>query len=75
MIYQATLKELNDEELSILFLIFDKFFRPINIEAKIDYIKMLRLNVICSMIDVLKGQALEEYKNVFESLKNKLLSQ
>lgn len=75
MIYQSKINELDENELSILFLILDKFFRPLNLEAKLEYVKMLRLDVICGMIDVLKTQAIDEYKNIFESLKNKLLSQ
>jgi len=73
MIYEQTLRSLNDDELSILFLICEKMFEPINISAKFQYLKMLRLNVILKMIDVLQTQALDEKKEIFNSLKKKLL--
>jgi len=73
MIYEQTLRSLNEDELSILFLICEKMFEPININAKFQYLKMLRLNVILKMIDVLQTQAYEEKKEIFNSLKKKLL--
>lgn len=73
MIYEQTLRSLNDDELSILFLICEKMFEPISINAKFQYLKMLRLDVILKMIDVLQTQALEEKKEIFNSLKKKLL--
>lgn len=72
MIYEQTLRSLDEEELSILFLICEKMFEPIKISATFQYLKMLRLNVILKMIDVLQTQALEEKKEVFNSLKKKL---
>lgn len=72
MIYQSTIDNLSEDELSILFLICQKFFDPINLEAKINYVKMLRVNIILSIIDILKAQALEEKKEIFDSLKKKL---
>lgn len=72
MIYEQTLRSLDEEELSILFLICEKMFEPIKINATFQYLKMLRLNVILKMIDVLQTQALEEKKEVFNSLKKKL---
>ena len=72
MIYEQTLRSLDEEELSILFLICEKMFEPISIHATFHYLKMLRLNVILKMIDVLQAQALEEKKEVFVSLKKKL---
>lgn len=73
MIYEQTLRSLNEDELSILFFICEKMFEPININAKFQYLKMLRLNVILKMIDVLQTQAYEEKKEIFNSLKKKLL--
>lgn len=72
MIYNSTIASLTEEELSILFLICDKFLAPLNIETKIDFVRMLRVNVICNILDVLKPQSLEQFHEVFDSLKKKL---
>jgi len=72
MIYEQTLRSLSEEELSILFLICDKMLEPLSIRAKFQYLKMLRLNVVGKIIDVLQAQALEEKKEIFNSLKKKL---
>ena len=45
---------------------------PLSIRAKFQYLKMLRLNVVGKIIDVLQAQALEEKKEIFNSLKKKL---
>jgi len=72
MIFNSTIASLTEDELSILFLICDKFLAPLNIETKIDFIKMLKINVICNIIDILKPQAQEQYHEIFDSLKKKL---
>jgi len=75
MIYSHTLKELTEEELSVLFFICERFLACIGLEIKYDYLKMLRLDVVLRMIDVLKAQALDDKKIIFDNLKNKLAQQ
>lgn len=75
MIYQSTINSLTEEELSILFFITEKFLSPLSIDIKINFVKMLKLNVIFKMIEILQQQALDENKNIFDSLKNKLAQQ
>lgn len=72
MIYGQTLKTLSEEELSILFLICEKFFEPIHIPVKYDFLKMLRVDVVSRMLDVLQRQAVPEKQDVFSTLKKKL---
>jgi len=73
MIYRSTLDTLTEDELSILFFIADRFLNPLDIN--INFIKMLRLNVVIPMLDVLKPQAIEQNRYIFDSLKNKLHNQ
>lgn len=75
MIYGQTLRSLSEDEISILFLICDKLLSPCNVDLSFNYLKMLRLDVTCKIIDVLETQALEEKKEIFRSLKNKLTQQ
>lgn len=72
MIYSQTLKTLDEDELSILFLICEKMFEPIGLNATYHFLKMLRLDITLKIIDVLKNQALDEKKYIFDSLKKKL---
>lgn len=72
MIYQSTIDTLTEEELSILYLISNNFLVQFNIETNIHFIKMLRVDVVSKMLDVLKNQALPECQEIFESLKKKL---
>lgn len=72
MIYQSTINNLTEEELSILFLISNNFLVHFNIETNVHFVKMLRVDVVVKMIDVLKNQAKEECKEIFDSLKKKL---
>ena len=72
MFFTQTLNELNEEELSILFLICQKSLEPLGIQATFNFIKMLKKDITFRIIDVLKSQALEEKKEVFDSLKKKL---
>jgi len=75
MIYGQTLRSLSEDEISILFLICDNLLSPCNVDVSFNYLKMLRLDVTCKIIDVLETQALEEKKEIFRSLKNKLTQQ
>lgn len=72
MIYQSTLNTLTEDELSLLFLISNNFLAPFNIDTNMHFIKMLRVNVVLKMLDVLKPQAKEENQVIFDSLKKKL---
>jgi len=72
MFFTQTLNELNEEELSILFLICQKYLEPLGIHATFNFVKMLKKDITFRIIDVLKSQALEEKKEVFDSLKKKL---
>lgn len=72
MIYRSTINNLTEEELSILFLIADKFLSPLNVDTTINFVKMLRVDIVCKIIDVLKSQAQEQYQNIFDTLKKKL---
>jgi hypothetical protein len=75
MIYSQTLQTLTEDELSILFLICQKFFEPLQIPATYNYVKMLKRDATLKIIDVLEKQATEENKFIFHSLKNKLNQQ
>jgi len=75
MILSHTLKNLTEEEISLLFLIGDILFSPLGIDFKFNYIKMFRVNIILPIIDTLKSQALEEKYNIFDSLKEKISNQ
>jgi len=72
MIYGHTLRSLTEEELSVLFFICEKTLEPLKINSTFNFLKMLNLKVTLRIIDVLKSQALEEKKEVFDSLKKKL---
>ena len=72
MIYKSTIDILTEEELSLLFLISDKFLTPLNIESNIHFVKMLKIDVVCRILDILKPQAQEQFYNIFDSLKKKL---
>lgn len=72
MIYQSTIDTLTEDELSLLYLISNNFLVHFNIETNLHFIRMLRINVILKMLDVLKPQAKEENQPIFDSLKKKL---
>jgi hypothetical protein len=75
MIYSYTLNSLTEDELSILFYICDLYLKPIGIDAKYDFLKMLKKNTVIPIIENLKQQAQEESKNIFDTLKEKLLQE
>ena len=75
MILSHTLNNLTEEELSLLFFIGDKIMSPLGVEVKRDHLKMLKVHVIDSIIEHLKTESLEEYKNIFDSLKEKISNQ
>jgi hypothetical protein len=72
MIYQSTLDTLTEDEMSILYLICNNFLARLDIEMNYTFIRMLRVDVVLKMIDVLKLQAKEECREIFDSLKKKL---
>ena len=72
MIYQSTLDTLTEDEISILYLISNNFLAQLDIETNHHFIKMLRVDVVLKMLDVLKHQAKEECQEIFDSLKKKL---
>ena len=72
MIYSHTLNDLTEEEISILYLIAGKV---LTFEPNFDILKALRIPVILKILDVLKPQALEEKKEIFDKLKEKLSAQ
>ena len=75
MIYSYTLNSLTEDELSILFYICELYFKPIDIDIRYDFFKMLKKNTIIPIIERLKQQAQEENKNIFDTLKEKLLQE
>lgn len=75
MIYGQTLRSLTEDELSILFFICDRMLAPLKLESTFHFLKFLRLDVTCRIIDVLETQALDDKKEIFKSLKNKLSQQ
>lgn len=75
MIYEQTLRTLTEDELSILFLIVDKFLSPLGVSPAFNYLKMLKLDTTNKIIDILQSQALPEKKETFTTLKNKLNQQ
>lgn len=72
MIFQSTIDTLTEDELSILFLISNNFLSSLGLEPNIKFVKMLRKDVISKIIDILKPQALEQNRYIFESLQKKL---
>ncbi|NBW56592.1 hypothetical protein EBR43_02170 [bacterium] len=72
MIFQGKINELTEDELSILFLICEKFLQPLGMSASLHFVKMLDINVVCKIVDVLKPQALLEKQEIFDNLKKKL---
>jgi len=72
MIYSHTLQNLTEEEVSIIYLICQRFlpFEPNHMT-----LKTLRIPVVLKIIDTLKPQALEEKQSIFDSLKEKLSAQ
>jgi len=72
MITSHTINSLTEDELSILFYICQRVLEPIKIDACIDYVKMLRVDLTCRIIDTLHNQALDDKKEIFVSLKKKL---
>jgi len=72
MIYQSTINSLTEDELSVLFFIFNYFFESIGIEPRIEFIKMMKIDALQKIIDVLRPQALVEKQEIFDSLKKKL---
>ena len=75
MIYSYTLNSLTEDELSILFFICDHYLKPIGIDTKYDFLKMLKKHAVIPIIESLKQQAQEESKNIFDTLKEKLLQE
>jgi hypothetical protein len=72
MIFSHTLQSLTEEEVSILYLICQRFlpFEPNHMT-----LKTLRIPIILKIIDVLKPQALDEKQTIFDTLKEKLSAQ
>ena len=71
MIYQSTINSLTEDEHAILYFIADRFLSTFG-TVHVDYIKMLRIDVVCKILDVLKPQAIETNQTIFDSLKKKL---
>jgi hypothetical protein len=72
MIYSHTLNDLSEEEISILYFIAG---RVLSFEPNFNILKTLRIPAVLRIIDVLKPQALEEKKEIFDKLKEKLSAQ
>jgi hypothetical protein len=72
MIFSHTLQSLTEEEVSILYLICQRFlpFEPNHMT-----LKTLRIPIILKIIDVLKPQAHDEKQAIFDTLKEKLSAQ
>jgi hypothetical protein len=73
MIFSHTLDALSEDEISILYFITASSMPWLDV--KHDYLKLLRKDIVYKIIDVLKNQALDEYKNIFDSLKEKLAAE
>jgi len=73
MIHSETIKLLTDEELSILYyicghpLVLGRCVTP-----DVKFIKMFKLNILLKLIEQFKHHALEENKNIFDKLSEKL---
>jgi len=72
MIFSSTIDTLTEDELSVLFYICHRVFEPIGLEATLQFVKMLRIDITCKIIDVLQAQALDDKKEIFSSLRKKL---
>lgn len=73
MIFSHTLDTLNEDEISILYFITASSMPWLDVKR--DYLKLLRKDVVYKIIGILKNQALDEYKNIFDSLKEKLAAE
>jgi len=73
MIHSETLKELTEDELSILFYIcgHPKVLGSM-VQPKIEFIKMFKRDALLKLIEIFKGHALEDKKNIFDDLSKKL---
>jgi len=72
MIYSHTLQGLTEEEVSILYLICQRF---LPFEPNHTTLRTLRIPVVLKIIDVLKPQGLDEKQTIFDTLKEKLSAQ
>lgn len=72
MIYSHTLNDLTEEEISVLYFISE---RVLSFEPNFNILKALRIPAVLKIIDVLKPQALEDKREIFDKLKEKLSAQ
>jgi len=75
MIHSETLKQLTEDELSILYYIFYDSLKIENFNVQFRHIQMLRAGVLYKLLDKYRTQALETSHKIFDSLKEKLLQE
>jgi len=72
MIYSSFLKELSEDELSLLFLIGDNAYRPHNIDVSFDLLKFLKVQNVLIELELIKRQIDSEHKEMVTLLQKKL---
>jgi len=75
MIHSETLKQLTEDELSILYYIFYDSLKIENFNVQFRHIQMLRAGVLYKLLDKYRTQALETSHKILDSLKEKLLQE
>lgn len=73
MIFSHTLDSLSEDEISILYFIAASTMPWLDIKR--DFLKYLRKDIVFRIIEVLKKQALDEYKSIFDTLREKLAAE
>jgi hypothetical protein len=73
MIFSHTLDSLSEDEISILYFIVASTMPWL--DTKRDFLKYLRKDIVFRIIEVLKKQALDEYKSIFDTLREKLAAE
>ena len=74
MIETQFLRELDEDEQALLFLIIAKHLSALNIEPRYEFIKFLRKDVATRELEFMKKDLLDDKKAVVENLQKKLLS-
>ena len=71
MIHNHTLKELTEDEYTLLYAVGDSIFGRIGLQLKVEWLKMLRVDVLIHLLNNISNLK-EEYHPLRESLVGKL---
>jgi len=71
MIHYQTLKELTEEEYTLLYAVGDTIFTRMGMSLKVEWLKMLRVDILIHLLNNITNLK-EEYHPLRESLVGKL---